>query len=138
MSNTKESWGNNMRPVKERDKLFSAVLTADHYIMEDAGREYFIEGMERADTIVHLAPPRVVRNKRIILRWIKQRMGIEKCGYFPRLAVLKAMFRWSDKCDSGEDGLKSRLALFADKIVVLRNNRDVETFLTEIVRKQAV
>ena len=74
-----EPWGNKKRPLEERDHLFQAMLAQRHYIMEDAGRDCFRAGMEQADTVLLLEIPRIVREKRILLRWVKQNLGLEKC-----------------------------------------------------------
>lgn len=44
--------------------------------------------------------------------------------------MLKSMFKWSRNFKSGKDGLRDRLSLYGDKVVVLRNNKEVEKFLS--------
>lgn len=97
--------------------------------MEDAGRECFMEGMRQADTVILLEIPLYVRRKRIILRWIKQNLGIEKCTYKPHLKMLKSMFKWARNYNTGADGTKSRVAKFSSKTVVLHNNKEIERYL---------
>lgn len=106
------SWGNKKRPIAERDSLFQNILSEKHYVMEDTGRECFIEGMRQAETIILLDIPHIVRKKRILCRWIKQKLGIEKCIYKPELVMLKSMFKWSKNYDTGKDGTKTRVAQF--------------------------
>ena len=127
-----QAWGNRKRPAQERDALFEKILAQDHYIMEDAGRECFISGMEQADAVILLEIPLMVRQKRILLRWLKQNLGIEKCIYKPRFEVLKAMFRWAKNYDADLDGTKGRLAPFQNKTVILRNNRDINRYLKQM------
>lgn len=100
--------------------------------MEDAGRECFVEGMRQADQIVLLKIPYAIRKKRILLRWIKQNLGMEKCIYRPNREVLKAMFRWAKNYDRGTDGTKQRVAQFEEKVVVLHNNREIKAYLQKI------
>lgn len=123
------SWGNRKRAVEERDRLFQNAIAGDHYIIEDAGRACFIEGMQRADEILLLEIPLRIRQKRILLRWIKQNLGLEKCIYKPHFAMLKSMFRWARNYDRGTDGTKERVAQFQDKVVVLHGNREIEEHL---------
>jgi adenylate kinase family enzyme len=47
MADPTDSWGNTKRPIEERNSLFANILASEHYIMEDAGREYFIEGCSK-------------------------------------------------------------------------------------------
>ncbi|MPM99171.1 hypothetical protein SDC9_146362 [bioreactor metagenome] len=123
------SWGNRKRPVEERDALFREMLASSDYIMEDAGRECFLEGMRLADAVVLLDPTPLVRRKRILFRWVRQNLGLEKCIYRPRFVVLKSMFGWARNYEAGKDGMKARLAPFSDKLVVLRRNGDVRAWL---------
>jgi adenylate kinase family enzyme len=132
------SWGNRKRPVEERDHIFNEILSCENYIIEDTGRVCFLEGMRQADAVILLDPPRHVRRWRIIIRWIKQNMGIEACGYRPRLAVLRSMFKWTRAYDTGADGMKERVAQFAQKMVVLHGRRDVEVWMDECLRRIAV
>jgi adenylate kinase family enzyme len=127
-----DSWGNRKRPIEERDALFTDILTSEYYIMEDAGREYFTEGMKQADLIILLEIPLRIRRKRILFRWIKQNLRIEKCIYKPRLDVLKSMFRWAKNYDTDADGTKARVAPFYNKTIVLHNNKEIKTYLNSI------
>ena len=88
-----------------------------------------MEGMEQSDYILLLEIPLVVRRKRIVTRWIKQRLGLEKCIYRPHLAMLRAMFRWAKNYDTGEDGTKGRVLRFKEKTIVLHNQREIEELL---------
>lgn len=122
-------WGNRRRPEAERDARFASVLALPAWIVEDAGRACFAEGLRQAGRIVLLDPPPLVRRARIVRRWLRQRRGAEPCLYRPGFFVLRAMFRWSRAYERGEDGLRARLAPFAAKTVVLRTGRETEAFL---------
>ena len=129
-----DSWGNRKRPIPERDALFGEILAAPDYIVEDAGRECFIEAMAQADWVVLLEPPMRVRYWRIVRRWARQNLGLERSGYRPRLAVLRAMFRWTRNYATGADGTRARAQRFADKLIVLHTRRDVERYLSSLAR----
>lgn len=91
-----------------------------------------MEGMRQADHIVLLEIPYRIRKKRILLRWIKQNLGMEKCIYRPNREVLKAMFRWAKNYDRGTDGTKQWVAQFEEKLIVLHNNREIKAYLQKI------
>lgn len=124
--------GNRKRPAEERDRLFQEVLAQKSYIIEDAGRTCFLEGLRQADTVVLLDPPIAVRRRRILTRWVKQNLGLEPCGYRPNFAMLRAMFRWSSRYDTGADGVRGRVGCFQKKTVVLRNNREIAAWLAQL------
>lgn len=122
-------WGDRKRQIEERDNLFYSVIHKPEWIIEDAGRPCFEDGLKRADTIVFLEISEKVRNYRIIKRWIKQRIGVEKCIYNPRYEMLKCMLQWSKDYDSGKDKLKDRISLYQEKVIILRSNKDINAFL---------
>ncbi len=126
-------WGNRKRQVEERDNLFYSVIQQPEWIIEDVGRPCFEEGLKRADIIVLLEIFTKVRNYRIIKRWIKQRLGIEKCIYNPRFDMLKCMLQWSKDYDAGKDKLKERVFQHQEKVITLRNNKDINEFLERCI-----
>lgn len=125
-------WGNMKRTDKEINSIFHSILTADSYIIEDSGRACFIDGMKNADKIIVLDIPLKTRRYRIIKRWIKQNLGVEKCIYKPRLTVLKSMFRWIRNYESGKDGTKLRIKQFEYKAVYLHNQKEIDDFLCQL------
>ena len=124
-----EASGNKKRPIEERDALFHDILNSPDYVMEDAGRVCFAEGMRQADIVILLEIPLFIRKKRIITRWLKQKTGIEKCIYKPTFSMLRAMFQWVGDYDSGADGTKALAAQFDEKKVVLHNNKEIKLYL---------
>jgi adenylate kinase family enzyme len=107
------------------------LIKQPEWIIEDVGRPCFGEGLKEADIIILLDIPTLIRNYRIIKRWIKQRLGIEKCIYRPQYKMLKCMLQWSKNYDSEKDGLKNRICQYQDKIITLKNNKDINTFLMQ-------
>lgn len=126
-------WGNNKRDVGERDKLFKSVIQQPKWIIEDVGRPCFEDGLKEADRIVLIEVPSKIRNYRIIKRWVKQRLGIEKCMYNPGLKMLKGMFKWSKDYDTGKDNLKERILDYKEKVITLRNNKDIYAFMERCI-----
>lgn len=121
--------GNRKRSVKERDALFGSVIRQKDWIIEDAGRSYFEEGFQRADTIILLEPSTRIRNYRIVKRWIKQKLRLEKSHYKPKFIMLKCMLQWSKDYDSGVNDIKNRLLPYQDKVVILKNRNDIRLYL---------
>ncbi|MDE6156418.1 MAG: hypothetical protein K2F67_08280, partial [Eubacterium sp.] len=99
-----EKWGNIKRSDEEIDSEFNSIIVSDNYVIEDNGRERFVEGMKNADKIIVLDISLKVRKYRIVKRWIMQKLGLEKCIYKPKLFVLKSMFRWLNNYECGKDG----------------------------------
>lgn len=121
--------GNRKRTEEERDSLVNAVIYNDKWIVEDTGRICFEYLMREADSVIQLEPPVFVRKRRILLRWIKQRLKLEKCGYNPNLTMLKLMSKWTKEYENGTDGVKERLAKYKDKIYLIKTKRDIAEYI---------
>ena len=129
ISDKTNPWGNRKRPIEERDNLFYSVIQQPSWIIEDTGRPCFEVALKMADTIILLEISPRLRNYRIIKRWIKQRLGIEKCIYKPRYKMLKCMLQWSKDYDEGKENLKDRISPYKEKVITLKNNKDIHVFL---------
>ncbi|MDF2484016.1 MAG: topology modulation protein FlaR [Herbinix sp.] len=124
--------GNRKRPIDERDSLFQSTICQPAWIIEDVGRPCFEEGLKEAETILLLETSTRIRNYRIIKRWLKQRLGLEYCIYTPSITILKCMLRWSKEYDLGKDNLKERISTYQDKIIILRDQYDIQGYLDSL------
>jgi len=123
------AWGNRKRPVEERDRLFNLILQQENWIVEDVGRPCFSEGLKQADIIALLEIPFQVRKRWIVLRWIKQRLGIEKSLYIPSYAMLKCMLGWAKNYNSEKGELYDRIKPYQDKLIILHSNKEIDKFI---------
>ena len=85
--------GNIKRTDEDIERLFKKILNKKSWIIEDVGRKKFIEGRELADKIYYLKIPKRIVYKRVISRWIKQRLGKERYNYPPTFYQLIDMVR---------------------------------------------
>ena len=128
--------GNRKRSVQERDELFHAILAKDSYIMEDTGRSCFLEGMEQADSVVLLDVSHILRRKRVVTRWLRQRLGLESCSYRLSVSMLRDMFLWSRNYETGADGTRARAEQFPQRLTILRSRREIAAFLRSCSQKK--
>lgn len=127
--NDNSKWGNVPRDEDTRNNLFNDIIAQDSWIIEDAGRERFEMGFDKADTIVFLHPNVTTRKMRIIKRYIKQKLKIEECNYNPNLKMLKLMFEWTRNFENGIDTLKMRLKPYEKKVITLNNSKQIKDFV---------
>lgn len=120
--------GDIRRTEEEIEVLFNEILEKDSWIIENVGRSYFDRGYEEADTIIYLKLSRLVLYKRVILRWIKQNLKIEKASYKSDLKMLRQMLLWVDK-EINDCKLK-KLQLYMDKVTIL-DEKSVKTYKYE-------
>lgn len=132
ISSSKELYGNIRRSDNEIRNIFYSVITENDYIIEDTGRACFIDGMELADKIIVLDIPLTTRKYRIIKRWIKQVLGIEKCIYKPDIKMLNSMFRWLNNYELGNDGTKSRIKRFEYKVIYLNSQNEIDNYINSL------
>ncbi len=129
---TNREWGNIRRADDEISQLFKDIINKPQWIIEDAGRKCFGEGMENADIVVYLKPSVWIRKQRIITRHFKQKLGLEDCLYTPNLRMLKFMFKAIENYESGKDDLEFRLNQFNHKTTILRKDSEIKGFMEKL------
>lgn len=86
---------NIKRSNKERDKLFFSIINKSSWIIEDVGREVFVEGLKKSDIIYYLKINKFTIYKRCLTRWLKQKIGLEQYNYKPTFKSLLQMLSWA-------------------------------------------
>ena len=105
------------RNAAERDALLQDILKEDDWIIEGVYYAWCGKCFEDADRIWLLNVPRRVCRYRIISRFIKRKLGLEK-GKKEKLKDLKALLKWEDKYrKENMDEIRKMLAPFSDKVV---------------------
>lgn len=127
-----KEWGNIRRPDKEIEGLFFNLIDKPQWIIEDAGRKCFSKGMEKADIIILLKPSKLTRKKRVITRFIKQKIGFEDCLYTPSIKMLIFMFRALKDYETGKDDLEIRLGQYIHKTEILKSNKEIDNFIRDL------
>ncbi|WP_027634690.1 AAA family ATPase [Clostridium hydrogeniformans] len=130
---TNKEWGNIRRTDEEINRLFKSTIMESHWVIEDAGRKIFSEGMEEADVIVHLKPSIFVRRMRVIIRFFKQKLGMEECLYTPSIHMLKFMFKALNNYEIGKDDLETRLNQYTNKAVILSRGKESKKFIESVL-----
>lgn len=107
------------RSDKEIEKLFNKILKNDSWIIEDVGRSKFSRGRGESDKIYYLKLSKLEVYKRVILRWIKQRMGKLSYNYPPTLYALIDMIKVTNSYFKKEKTKLEQLEPYKDKIEFL-------------------
>ena len=110
------------RTDEEIDKLFKDILKKPNWIIEDVGRNKFKEGRELADKIYYIKLPRSEVNKRVIIRWIKQKTGKMPYNYPPTIKSLLEMLKWVRQYSEKEKILLKELEEYKDKLKIIDIN----------------
>jgi adenylate kinase family enzyme len=112
--------------------LFKDIIDKPQWIIEDAGRKCFSEGMEKADIIIYLKPSVWVRKNRIITRNFKQKFGLEDCLYTPNLRMFRFMFRALNNYESRKDDLENTLSQYKHKTITFKKNKEINEYLLNL------
>lgn len=90
--------------------------------------------LDLADMIVFVDPPLKLRKRRILTRFIKQQLGIEKCHYKSNLKMLKMMYHWTKDFEEKRDEFESMLSKHSSKLIRLTGSRSMDN-VEEILKK---
>ena len=76
-------------------KKFLDIVQKDNWIMEGSPRQLLADRVNYSDYVIFLDTPLSIRTKRILKRWIKQRLGKEIYIVEPTLLFLLKNVRWT-------------------------------------------
>lgn len=122
--------GRPKRSPEEQMKMIHDIdVENSNWIFEGVFRESHRDIYNMADAIIYLNLPLWIRKKRIILRFIKQQLGIESCHYKSDIRMLKFMFKWTKDFEDKREAYEDFLRGFSNKVVELKNPREVRRFV---------
>ncbi|SDH83378.1 hypothetical protein SAMN04487975_108126 [Planococcus glaciei] len=87
--------GDARNSEEKRNKLFQEAVKLEQWVIEGVHIGWTDEGLEKADRIVFLDFPPRTRTWRIIKRYIKQTLMLEKANYRQTLRIFCKMFGWN-------------------------------------------
>lgn len=93
--NTAAAYGTKRDPA-ERDALLARVLEQENWIIEGVYYAWCGRCFAEADRICFLNIPRRVYRRRIIRRFVRRKLGIEK-GKKETLRSLRDLLKWADR-----------------------------------------
>jgi len=79
-----------------------------------------------ADKIIFLDTPLWKRRLRILTRFLKQKIGIEKCHYKPDLLMLKMMYKWTRDFEHNRINFEAKLKLYNEKVIRLGDSNSLD------------
>jgi len=101
------------------------------WIFEGVYRKSYECLLDMADAIIFLDTPLWKRKLRILFRFMKQQLGIEKCQYKSDLRMLRLMFQWTREFEEGRESFESMLLQYGGKLIRLSDNKNLD-FINEI------
>lgn len=128
--NTSDAYGVK-RPAQARAQMLQAVLENDDWIVEGVYYAWVEQSFEKADVIYVLDMPKALYVTRILRRFVRRKLGIER-GKKETLRSVAALLKWTDTFQKKNmKQIRAMMERYADKTVWLSSRREV----AEIIRK---
>ena len=119
---------NYKRTNEEQQNLIKRINENDNWIIEGTLRKNLFNLLQLADIIIYLDIPLIVRKRRILTRFIKQKLRIEKSNYKPDLKMLKNMYKWTKDFEKNKREFENTISKSGKKIIVLKSKKEIESF----------
>lgn len=127
--------GNNYnvkRPKEERFDLLEQALKNDQWIIEGVYFEWGEQTFVQADKIILLKVPFKKCKRRIIKRFFRRKLKIEK-GRNESLKSVRELISWAEEFyKTSMPKIETMLENFKEKVVILQNEKEVESFLNSL------
>jgi len=105
------------RNNNEQQQIISQINKNKDWIIEGTLRKNLNYLLDKADNVIYLDTPLRTRKIRIFTRFIKQKLGIEKCNYKPTLKMLKQMYKWTKDYEKSREEREKLLNKYEHKII---------------------
>lgn len=119
------------RTNEEQQAIFSEINKNDNWIIEGTLRENLYNLLEESSKIIYINIPLNIRKRRILIRFLKQRLGIEKCNYKPTSKMLKMMYVWTNEFEEKRNDFEKMLKKYEHKLIKLDTIEKVDSYSLE-------
>ncbi|WP_400241518.1 DNA topology modulation protein FlaR [Niallia sp. JL1B1071] len=115
--------GDIRRSEKEREKFLYAIVQTDKWIIEGVHSEDWVSSSYlEADIIIFLDTNYFIRTLRIIKRFIKQKVGLEKAHYQPTFKIFFKMFQWNKHFEEvGKPNFFKKYQKYQEKVFMVKD-----------------
>lgn len=107
------------RSPKYLKKEIKKITKKASWIVEDVGRDTFQELYPLCTKIYYLKIPIIILYFRVIKRWLKQIINIEKSNYPQNLNTLKDMIKWVKTSKQKESTLLNKIIKYNYEIITI-------------------
>lgn len=126
--NSADGYGLKM-PVNKREELLKRILSQESWIIEGVYYAWVTESFQRADVIYVLDIPSYIYKYRIIMRFIKRKLGIKK-GKKETFKSVYNLLKWTNKYQNNNlKEIKKILEQYASKVVWISDSREIDRII---------
>lgn len=125
--NTSSQYGVKM-PVEKRTNMLNDILRKRDWIIEGIYYDWLDESFKEADTIILLDIPKSVYQFRIIRRFFKRKIGVERSKK-ETFTSLVNLLKWTDKFQSRNlPQIYTKLSDYPEKTIILHSKLEVNNY----------
>lgn len=111
------------RSIEEQLQIIYEINNQNDWIIEGTYRKNLEELFILADKIIYLDIPLHKRKVRIFKRYIKQKIGLEKCSYISNIKMLKMMYKWTNNFEKDKIKFEKILSKYNNKLIISNSNK---------------
>lgn len=133
--NSQNSYGVKM-PIEKRNQMLNDILQQPDWIIEGVYYAWVQQSFEKADTIYVLDMPKWLYKFRIINRFFKRKIGLEK-GKKETFKSICDLLKWTDTFQN--KNMKDIIRILEqhnDKVIFIKNKREIDRILTDSLCKR--
>lgn len=119
---------NRKRSNVEQQEIIEQINKNDRWIIEGTLRKNLNNLLDLADTIVYIDIPLNIRKIRILSRFIKQLLRIEKCNYKPTFKMLRMMYVWTNEFEKNKIDFEKKINKYSNKLIVLDSIESINNY----------
>ena len=126
--NSADGYGLKM-PVNKREELLKQILIQESWIIEGVYYAWVTESFQMADVIYVLDIPSYIYKYRIIIRFIKRKLGIEK-GKNETFKSVYNLLKWTNKYQNNNlKEIKKILKEYESKVIWISDSREIDKII---------
>lgn len=128
--NSQNSYGVKM-PIEKRDQMLNDILQHSDWIIDGVYYAWVQKSFEDADVIYVLDMPKWLYRFRIIKRFIRRRVGLEK-GKKETLKSVYNLLKWTDTFqNTNMKEIVRILETYKEKVVFIKKKAEIDRILTD-------
>ncbi len=128
--NSQNSYGVKM-PIEKRNQMLNDILQQPDWIIEGVYYAWVQKSFEEADVIYVLDIPKWLYKFRIIKRFIKRRLGLEK-GKIETLQSVRNLLKWTNTFQN--TNMKEIIEILEphkEKVVCLKRKKEIDKIIND-------
>ncbi|MGM9881902.1 MAG: hypothetical protein ACI31S_03550 [Bacilli bacterium] len=119
---------NVKRSFKEQTNIIMNINKKNNWIIEGTLRKNLYFLLDVADKIIYIDIPIRIRKRRIITRYIKQKLKMENSNYKPTLDMIKKMNIWTYEFEKDKGVFEKNLNKYKKKLIILDSVKKVNNY----------